>query len=257
MSAQSMSRLRLSPLYPAVVLSCRSLHWSSRDSGIRPVLLYMSLALRCAGYTAAHFKSYGDEPGGPVVIGANRETPMKYLKGIKQCSSKKVTQLATEGPLHQRNKQKELEATRLLVRYDPVAIIENGWYESMTRAWLSMATDCSEGLERAEGRRVFHLHQEIETLWRTEKKYPWTSGSLLVRIRNWGKKGSLVVDVYYRPPDQGGPTDEVFLFELEEASHLQAPVPLGHFNRPDICWKSNTESCRQSENSWSALSITS
>jgi len=49
------------------------------------------VALRCAGYTRAHLKSYGDEPGAPEVIGANVETPVKYLKGIKGCSSKTVT----------------------------------------------------------------------------------------------------------------------------------------------------------------------
>jgi len=42
--------------------------------------------LRFAGYTAAHLKSCGDEPGAPEVIGANTETPVKYLKGIKGCS---------------------------------------------------------------------------------------------------------------------------------------------------------------------------
>jgi len=49
------------------------------------------VALRCPGYTAAHLKSYGDEPQSSKVIGANRETPVKYLKGMKGCSSKKVT----------------------------------------------------------------------------------------------------------------------------------------------------------------------
>lgn len=53
----------------------------------------MSLVLTCAGYTAAHLESHGDQSRGAKVIGANRETPVKYLKGIKQCSSKKVTQL--------------------------------------------------------------------------------------------------------------------------------------------------------------------
>jgi len=31
-----------------------------------------SVALRHAGYTAAHLKSYGDEPAAPEVIGSNR-----------------------------------------------------------------------------------------------------------------------------------------------------------------------------------------
>jgi len=35
------------------------------------------VALRCAGYTAAYLKSYGDVPGAPEVIGDNKETPVK------------------------------------------------------------------------------------------------------------------------------------------------------------------------------------
>ena len=54
------------------------------------------VVLRCAGYTAAHLKSYRDETGAPEVIGANRETPVKYLKGIKGCSSKKVTRTTAQ-----------------------------------------------------------------------------------------------------------------------------------------------------------------
>ena len=49
------------------------------------------VAQRHAGYTAAHLKSDRDEPGASEVKGANRETLVKYLKGIKRCSSKKVT----------------------------------------------------------------------------------------------------------------------------------------------------------------------
>jgi len=41
------------------------------------------VALRCAGCTAPHLKSCGNEPGAPEVTGANRETPVKYLKLIK------------------------------------------------------------------------------------------------------------------------------------------------------------------------------
>jgi len=40
--------------------------------------------------------------------------------------------------------------------------------------------------------------------------------------------------------------DEEFFLQLQEASRLQALVLLGDFNYPNICWKSNTASCRQS-----------
>jgi len=55
-----------------------------------------------------------------------------------------------------------------------------------------------------------------------------------------------VVGVYYRPSDREELTDEAFLLQLQEASLSQALVLLGDFNHPDICWKSNTASCRQS-----------
>jgi len=55
-----------------------------------------------------------------------------------------------------------------------------------------------------------------------------------------------VVGVYYRPPDQEELIDEAFFLQLQEALRLQALVLLGDFNYPDICWKNNTASCRQS-----------
>jgi len=54
-----------------------------------------------------------------------------------------------------------------------------------------------------------------------------------------------VVGVYYRPPDKEELIDEAFFLQLQEASRLQALVLLGDFNYPNICWKSNTASCRQ------------
>lgn len=49
------------------------------------------VARRLAQYTGGHVKSYGDEPGAPEVAGANKGRPVKYLKGMKGCSSQKVT----------------------------------------------------------------------------------------------------------------------------------------------------------------------
>ena len=78
------------------------------------------VALRRAGYTGAHLKSYREEPGAPEVIGANRETPVKYLRGIKVCSCKKVTRPAAQlkclcANAHSMgNKQDELKAIVLL-----------------------------------------------------------------------------------------------------------------------------------------------
>jgi len=55
-----------------------------------------------------------------------------------------------------------------------------------------------------------------------------------------------VAGVYDQLPDQGEPTGEAFLLQLQEASHLQVLILLGDFNHPNICWKSSTVSCRQS-----------
>jgi len=53
-----------------------------------------------------------------------------------------------------------------------------------------------------------------------------------------------VVGVYYRLPDQAEPINEALL-QIQEASRSQSLFLLGDFNHPDICWKSNTASCRQ------------
>ena len=97
-----------------------------RDASTGP----QPVALRCAGYTEAHLKSYSQEPGAPEVIRANRETLVTYLKGIKGCSSKKVTWPTAQlkclytNVRSMGNKQEELEATVLLESYDLVAITE-------------------------------------------------------------------------------------------------------------------------------------
>ncbi|GAB0182504.1 cAMP-dependent protein kinase inhibitor alpha [Grus japonensis] len=94
------------------------------------------VALKLAGYTGAHLKIYRDEPGAPELTEANRETLVKYLKGIKVCSSKKVTWPTAQlkclytNARSMSNKQEELEATMLLESYDLVAITETWWDES-------------------------------------------------------------------------------------------------------------------------------
>ncbi|XP_014813222.1 PREDICTED: uncharacterized protein LOC106897227 [Calidris pugnax] len=146
------------------------------------------------------------------------------------------------------NKQEELEAILLQESYDIVAITETWWDDSYdwsvaingyklfrrdrsgrrgggvalyVKKWL----ECEELLLKSS-------HDQVESLW--------------VGIRDWDNKGSLVVGVYYRPPDQAEPVNDAFLLQLEEASRSQALILLGDFNHPDICWKSNTAGCRQS-----------
>ncbi|GAB0201705.1 hypothetical protein GRJ2_002636100 [Grus japonensis] len=144
------------------------------------------------------------------------------------------------------SKPEELEATVLLESYDLVAITETWWDEF--HVW-TVAIDGYRLFRRdKQGRRsggidlyikkqiafeelsLKNSHEQVESLW--------------VRVRD--NKRNLVVGVYYRLPDQGEPIDEAFLLQLQEASHSQALILLGDFNRSDICWKSTTASCRQS-----------
>ena len=100
------------------------------SKGLHPV------ALRHAGYTGAHLKSYRDQPRAPEVIGATREILVICLRGINGCSSKQVTQLKAQlkhphNNAHSRgNKYEELEAIMLLESYDLVALTETWWDES-------------------------------------------------------------------------------------------------------------------------------
>jgi len=61
---------------------------------------------------------------------------VKYLKGIKGCSSKKVIQLTAQlkcfyaSECSMDNKQGDLEASVLVENYDLVAVSENWWDES-------------------------------------------------------------------------------------------------------------------------------
>ncbi len=55
-----------------------------------------------------------------------------------------------------------------------------------------------------------------------------------------------MVEVCYRPPDQGKPVDEASLLQLQEVSHSWALVLMGDFNHLDICWDSGTVGGRQS-----------
>jgi len=47
-----------------------------------------------------------------------------------------------------------------------------------------------------------------------------------MKVRNPGNKGSLVLDIYYRLPDQSEPTDEAFFLQLQQSLYSQALVLL-------------------------------
>ena len=58
--------------------------------------------------------------------------------------------------------------------------------------------------------------------------------------------GDVIVDVYYRPPDQDEEVDEAFYRQLQAASQSQALVLMGDFNHPDISWEEHTARHTQS-----------
>ena len=144
------------------------------------------------------------------------------------------------------NKQEELEATMLLESYDLIALTETWWDEShdwrvaiygyrliRRRRWGKKGGDITLYIKKSMQHEELSLnrsHKQVEILW--------------IRTRDRGNKGNLVVGVYYRPPDQGEPTDESSFLQLQEASYSQSLVLLGDINHPDIYWKSSMVSCR-------------
>ncbi|KAK4820817.1 hypothetical protein QYF61_007211 [Mycteria americana] len=103
------------------------------SEGTQPV------SLRCAGYTGAQLKLCRVELGDTELIGAKRETPVKYLKAHKGCSSMKETWTTAQlkclytNAHSMGNKQEELEAIVHQENYDIVAITETWWDDSGRR----------------------------------------------------------------------------------------------------------------------------
>jgi len=64
--------------------------------------------------------------------------------------------------------------------------------------------------------------EEVESLW--------------LGIMGQPHMGDVIVDVYYRSPDQEKKGDEAFYKQLKAASQSQALVLMGDFNQPDISW---------------------
>ncbi|PKU31387.1 mitochondrial fission process protein 1 [Limosa lapponica baueri] len=138
------------------------------------------------------------------------------------------------------NKQEELEATVLLESYDLVAITETWWdkshdWSAAINGYRLLEETGEEGRAEVALDGALYIRKWIECEELSLKNTHEQAESLWARIRGRGNKGSLVVGVYYRLPDQGEPIDETFLLQLQEASFSQALVLLGDFNPPDIC----------------------
>ena len=135
------------------------------------------------------------------------------------------------------NEQEELETTVLLESYDQIALTETWCDES--HDWR-VAIDGYRLFRRdRRGKRGGDIALYINKSTQCEELCLKSSHeqveSLLVRIRDRGNKGNLVVGVFYRPSDQGEPTDEAVFLQLLQASCSQSLVLLGDFNHPNIC----------------------
>lgn len=113
--------------------------------------------------------------------------------------------------------------------YGVIAVTEIWW--DIFHDW-SVTTDCWKILRRDKwGRKGGHValynkegrmyeefslkngHEQVESLW--------------VKIRGWGNKGSLLVDIFYKPLDQTDTADEHFFLQLQKMSWLEALILLG------------------------------
>ena len=70
--------------------------------------------------------------------------------------------------------------------------------------------------------------------------------NLWVRIKDRTGKDDITVLICYRPPNKQDKADEALYRQIRAASRSQAPVFMGNFNYPDICWRENTAGHKQS-----------
>ncbi|GAB0209472.1 hypothetical protein GRJ2_003414300 [Grus japonensis] len=212
------------------------------------------VAQRCAGYTAAHLKSNGDEPGAPDIIGTNTETSIKSLKGIPATPASQSASLGAQlkclyaNACSMGNKQEELETCTHLQGYDLIGITETWWDGSY---------DWSVGMEgyrlfrkdrqgRQGGGVALYVNDQLECMELYLGMDEELTESLWVRIKGRAGTGDIIAGVCYRPPNQGDPADEALYRQIGAASRSQAPVLMGDFNHPDICWRDNTAGHKQS-----------
>ena len=60
-------------------------------------------------------------------------------------------------------------------------------------------------------------------------------------------RGDILVEVWYRPPNQDEEMDEAFYEQLAEVIQSPALVLVGDFNFPHVCWKYNIAQRKQSK----------
>ena len=70
--------------------------------------------------------------------------------------------------------------------------------------------------------------------------------SLWVRIKGKTGTGDIIVGICYKTPNQEVRVDEALYRQIGAASCSQAPVLMGEFKHPNICWRDNTAGHKQS-----------
>jgi len=129
-----------------------------------------------------------------------------------------------------------------------IAITETRWDESHN--WNTLIEDYRLFRRDRQGRRgggiapyvrkwidceelcLRNSHDQVKSLW--------------VKIKDRSSKGHLVAGVCYRPSDQEEAVDKAFLLQLQEVLRSRAPVLMGDFSHPDICWDSGLAGGRPS-----------
>lgn len=145
----------------------------------------------------------------------NKENKGKYLKELKELSFKEVTRPTRKvkclytNTCSLGNKQEEL---MLLENHD--TIVTKTWWHDFHDWSVAINGYRRPRQERRGGDVSVYIRKGIECKELSLKSNHKQVNSLEQTIRDQGSKGSLVISVYYRPPDQPEPANEAFYLQL-------------------------------------------
>ncbi|GAB0175856.1 hypothetical protein GRJ2_000050800 [Grus japonensis] len=214
-------------------------------------------AQRRAGCTTARLKPRGDELGAPDATGTNGVTLGEYIKRVpatpanKSASSGAQLTCLYANTRSMGNKQEELETCVCLQGYDLIGITETWWDGSYDwsvgmEGYRLFRKDRQDRQGRQGGGIVLYINDHLECMELHLGKDEEPTESLWVRIKGSTGAVDIIVEVCYRPPDQGDRADEAPYRQIGAASRSQALVFMGDFNHPDICWRDNAAERKQS-----------
>jgi len=146
------------------------------------------------------------------------------------------------------NKQEELDAIVQQDSYDLVVITEMWWDSS--HDWHAVMDGYrlfrKDRPTTRGGGVALYVREQLECIELCLGADEERVESLWVRIKGQPHKGDIIVDVYYRPPDQEEEVDEAFYKQLKVASQSQALVLMGDFKNADIRWEDHAARHMQS-----------